>query len=115
VAVNLQPDCAVCWNRLGLALAGLESFEEAIAAYDRAIEENSSYLEPWNNRGISIVLGRGDYDGALESFEQALKIDPECMEAWVNKANVLKLAERASDADYARRKAQELGYKEDSA
>jgi len=110
--VEIQPDCAVCWNSLGLALAGLESYGEAVEAYDRAIEANSSYIDPWNNRGIALILGGEDYDAALKSFDQAIKIDPQCMQAWANKANALKLEEdRGVDAEYAMRKAKELGYK----
>jgi len=108
--VEQHPDCAVCWNNLGLALARLEQYDSAIEAYDRAVELNSSYMEPWNNRGIAMVLGYEDVAGALQSFDRAIQIDPRSVEAWVNKANALDMADRGPEAQEAREKAKMLGY-----
>jgi tetratricopeptide (TPR) repeat protein len=99
---------------LGLALAKLEMFSEAIDAYDRAIELDSDYLEPWNNRGISLVMGSENYVEALKSFDKAIEIDPNSMQAWANKANALNLADRGTEANAALEKAKRLGYKANS-
>src|SRR5690606_1097588 len=79
-SVETHPECAVCWNMLGLALAKLESFNEAMDAYDKAIMLDSDYLDPWINRGISLMMGHDDYIEALKSFDKAIDIDPNCME-----------------------------------
>ena len=52
----------------------------------------------------------GDFVEALKSFDKAIEIDPKCMQAWVNKANALKLAERGPEANSALEKAKRLGY-----
>jgi len=91
-----------------------EQFSDAIAAYDKAIEIDPNYLEPWNNRGIAQVLGYEDTTEALKSFDRAIQIDPDCMEAWVNKAKALKLSDRSTEASYAFEKAKKLGYTGDT-
>jgi tetratricopeptide (TPR) repeat protein len=85
-------------------------FDEAIAAYDRAIELDADYVEPWNNRGIAQVMGYEDYTQALKSFDKAIEIDPQCMQAWANKANALSLAGRTTEAYDAFEKAKRFGY-----
>ena len=76
----------------------------------RPLSRTPDYLEPWNNRGIAQVMGYEDFVEALKSFDKAIKIDPNCMQAWVNKANALKLAERGPEANDALEKAKRLGY-----
>ena len=50
-------------------------YEEAIAAYAKAIEINPQLAEAWNNKGV--VLGwSGRYEEAKEAFEKAHEIDP---------------------------------------
>jgi tetratricopeptide (TPR) repeat protein len=88
----------------------LDLFSESIKAYDKAIELDADYLEPWNNRGIAQIMGTEDYVEALKSFDMAIKIDPKCMPAWVNKSNALKLAGRGPEANDALEKAKKLGY-----
>lgn len=113
---GLHPECAACWNRLGLARVKLERFTSAIDAYDEAISLDSNYLEPWNNRGIAQIMGDQspdpDYTEALKSFEMAIKIDPNCMEAWANRAKALRLLGRSAEANEAFERAERLGYRE---
>jgi tetratricopeptide (TPR) repeat protein len=92
----------------------MEMFSEAIKAYDKAIELDPGYLEPWNNRGIAQVMGNEDLVEALKSFDKAIKIDPNCMQAWINKSNALKLANRGPESNEALEKAKRLGYKANS-
>jgi tetratricopeptide (TPR) repeat protein len=51
---------AVAWNRIGNALNHLGKYEEAIKAYDKAIElEPSEAILDWQNKGYSLkALGR---------------------------------------------------------
>ncbi len=95
---------------MGLSLAKLEKFGQAINAYDRAIDLEPEYLDPWNNKGIALVMGSEDYVEALKCFDRAIKIDPNSMEAWVNKGNALKLDDRGTESNTAFEKAKKLGY-----
>jgi len=71
-------------------------------------------LEPWNNRGIALVMGSEDYGQALKSFDRAIEIDIQCLQAWVNKANALRLSDRDTEAHFALEKAEKLGYRKRS-
>jgi len=56
-------------------------------------------------------MGSEDYVGALKCFDRAIKIDPNSMEAWVNKGNASKLEDRGIESNMAFEKAKKLGYK----
>ena len=60
--------------------------------------------------GILLMMGREDYVEALKSFDKAIDIDPNCMEAWANKASALRLSDRGIEANSALEKAKKLGY-----
>lgn len=51
----------------------------------------------WNNKGV--VLSKiGDHGGAIEAFNQALKIDPHYFNAWNNKGVTLSRLGKYSEA-----------------
>jgi len=51
-----------------------------------------------------------NYNVSIKLFDKAIEIDPNCMQAWANKANALKLADRGPEANEALEKAKRLGY-----
>jgi tetratricopeptide (TPR) repeat protein len=62
-------------NDRGLAWAALDLHDKALEAFDKAIEQESGYIEAHNNRGSALVkLSR--YQEALSSFQRVLAIDP---------------------------------------
>ncbi len=77
-AVALDPTQADAWYNLGAALEHLDREDEAISAYQRAIE-----LEPSPNayNGLGDVLTTlGRYDEALAAYQQAIELNPDL--AW---------------------------------
>ncbi|WP_103668775.1 tetratricopeptide repeat protein [Pseudanabaena sp. BC1403] len=59
----------------------LKKYEEAITAYDKALQIKPDLLEAWNLRGIALrQLDRSEE--AITSYDKALKIKPDCHEAW---------------------------------
>ena len=42
-AIEINPQNSMAWNNKGSALAHLNKYDEAIKAYDKAIETNSHY------------------------------------------------------------------------
>ncbi|MGI5992127.1 MAG: tetratricopeptide repeat protein [Methanosarcina sp.] len=68
----------------GNALASQGNYEEAIKAFDKAIEINSQDLEAWNNKGFCLVH-LGDYEEAIKAFDKAIEIDSQSSEVWNNK------------------------------
>ena len=45
----------IAWNNKGVALAKLNKSDEAIKAYDKAIEINPHNSNAWNNKGVALV------------------------------------------------------------
>ena len=85
------------WFNEGNALSNLGRYEEAIVAYDKALEINPQYSDAWNNKGIALsYLNR--YEEASEACNKAIEIDPQNSNAWNNKGNILKILGRYGEA-----------------
>ena len=66
----------------------LEKNEEAIAAYDQALQIKPDKHEAWNNRGNALHdLGR--CEEAIAAYDKALQIKPDKHKAWNSRGNVL--------------------------
>jgi Flp pilus assembly protein TadD len=83
-----QLELAESWFELGLKQANLGNMEEAIAAWDKALELNPRLASAWHNRGSA--LGHlAEFVEAIASFEQALEIDPDDAQTWNDRAHAL--------------------------
>jgi tetratricopeptide (TPR) repeat protein len=58
--------------------------DNAISAYDQAIQLNTNYAEAYNNRGQS-YSDRGDLDHAIHDYDQAIQLNPNLAEAYNNR------------------------------
>jgi tetratricopeptide (TPR) repeat protein len=66
----------------------INSYEEAIDSYDRAISFKHDKHEAWSNRGISLAnLGR--YEEAIDSYDRAISFQHDKHEAWYNRGSAL--------------------------
>jgi tetratricopeptide (TPR) repeat protein len=72
------------WNNKGVALTQQDKYDEAVQAYDRAVEINPQYADAWNNKGIALLL-QGKYDEAVQAYDNAIEINPQFAQAWNNK------------------------------
>ncbi|NET33904.1 MAG: tetratricopeptide repeat protein [Cyanothece sp. SIO1E1] len=91
-ALEMRPGCWEVWYERAMALESLGLYEQAIASYDAAVELTSrpkSAAEVWHSRGKALHYGLGQYDKAVESYEQALDIQPIHVMAWLNRGNAL--------------------------
>jgi hypothetical protein len=57
-------------------LAFQENYEEAIKAYDKAIEINPQDSDTWYNKGLCLAH-LGKYNEAVEALDKAIEIDPQ--------------------------------------
>jgi tetratricopeptide (TPR) repeat protein len=74
-AIKLEPLNYFAWVNKGLILKKLDSREEALLCYDKAIGINAGYPNAWFNKGV--LLGcMGKLEEAVECFEKVLAIDP---------------------------------------
>lgn len=91
----------------GLAFYKLGRYEEAIIAYDKAIETGPKYIHAWNNKGIALYcLGR--YEEAIITYKKALEINPKYVPAWNRKGNAFNDLGRYEEALQAYEKALEI-------
>ncbi len=77
------------WYSTGNESAKQGNHEDALIAYDKALEVDSNHTSAWNNKGI--ILSRlKRYKEAITCYDKAIEIDPKYANAWYNKANALR-------------------------
>lgn len=75
--------------------------EDALIAYEKALELDPNHVSAWNNKGI--VLARMKrFEEAITCYDRAIEINPQYANAYYNKANALRnfgqsLVEKAND------------------
>ncbi len=78
-------------------LLASQSYEEAIASYDKAIELKPDYHNTWYNRGIALRnLNR--YEKAIASYDKAIEFKPDDVAAWNNRGTALRNLNRYEEA-----------------
>jgi superkiller protein 3 len=98
---------SVAWHLKGVALFEMERFDDAIKCHEVAAQ-----LDPENE---SVQMGRGlalhgakKYAEALVVYDAILKKDPECPQAWFNKACAYSMMKRDDEAIDCVRKAHKI-------
>lgn len=77
------------WYGAGNESAKQGNNEDALIAYDKALEIDPNHTSAWNNKGI--VLARlKRYEEAIACYDKAIETDPKYANAWYNKANTLR-------------------------
>jgi tetratricopeptide (TPR) repeat protein len=72
------------------ALEILGNIEEALECLSDYLESDSSAIYLWILKGDLLDVHYRDYRGAIDCYDQALKVDPKNEEAWAKKAYALK-------------------------
>lgn len=62
-------------------------YNEALKAYDKAIELKPDYVEAWYNKGV-VLDNLGRHDEALKAYDKAIVLKPDFARAWYNRACV---------------------------
>lgn len=96
-AIKVRPDFAAAYNRLGAAYSRQELSNEAIAAlrHAAALERGN----PWHPVTIGgIFLDLDNLVQAEREFDEALKMDPDYLEAYLAKAALLRRQGRLDEA-----------------
>lgn len=105
---------AEAWNRSGYILCMQEKYDEAIKAFDTALEINPKYANSWVLKGYA--LGKqGKYDEAIKACNIAIGINPNLTPAWFTKGNLLCQEGRYDEAIKACDKAIETNPKSNGA
>lgn len=106
-AVALHPQLPALHNNLGNVLARLDSVDEAIVAFQRAIELGGQSREAasgYSNLG-RVLRRRGDLPAAEAALRQAIALHPEGVDAWFNLSTVLVKLGRTQESVLAHCKA----------
>jgi tetratricopeptide (TPR) repeat protein len=103
-----NPQDADAWVNKGLTLEDQRKYDEAVTAYDKAIELDPGNVEAWFRKGFTLRL-QGKYDEAIKAFDKAIELNPRYEVAWYNKGYTLELLGRTAEANAVYAKAKELG------
>ena len=98
--VMAQENTARGWYKRGVELAGNGSYEDAVKAYEKAIELDPNYGAAWRDKGYSLgylamfIKDFGRYNESLVAFDRAIYLIPSndtrnLALAWDGKANTL--------------------------
>jgi len=79
---------AFSWCNKGFILDYQRKYDEAIDAYDEAIELDPNYAKAWNSKGITLSKQNKLNEG-IKCFDEATRLDPNYADAWKNKGIVL--------------------------
>ena len=89
------------WYTSGNELVKEGKNDDALMAYDKALEMDPKHVGTWNNKGI--VLARlKRFEEAINCYDKAIELNPEYTNAWYSKANALRnfaqsLVDKAND------------------
>lgn len=78
------------WVEKGVDFFGQGKYDEAIKAFDKAIEINPQLAYAWSNKGLALSHG-GKFNESIQAYDRAIEIDPKLADAWVNKGVALGL------------------------
>jgi tetratricopeptide (TPR) repeat protein len=110
-AVRLRPDDSQVMLDKGEALLTLgsylsesadpgkatEVFEQALRAYEEAINLTRSFPEAWHGKGAALIA-LGKFEAAIGSFDEAIELAPDYHDAWCDKAAALVMSDRLQEA-----------------
>lgn len=74
-------------NKSGIRKLYAYKTEEALMDFDKAIELDPLFDQPYYYRG-NIKYGAGDYYGALFDYNKAIELNPAFADAYFNRGNV---------------------------
>lgn len=96
-ALAVRADWPEALNNRGLALHGLERYEEAVASYARALAVRSDYAQALSNRAAALIsLDR--HADALADLDRVLALRPGYVDAMVNRGAALRSLRRHEEA-----------------
>jgi predicted O-linked N-acetylglucosamine transferase (SPINDLY family) len=96
-AIKIDETVADAHSHLGNGLRRLNSPEEALASYDKAIALKPDHADAFHNRGL-VLCDLRRLEEALTSFDSALALKPDKAELLTHKADALRRLRRPEQA-----------------
>lgn len=88
------------WNDKGVDLYHNESYEEALDAYEKAIELDPEHELAWYNKGL-VLFSLEQYNDAVIAYKHALNINPSSVDSWYNLGLTLGKTGNLSESEEA--------------
>lgn len=85
------------WLDEGNTFFASRRYQEAYAAFERAIQIDPAYADAYEGKGI-VLYSMGQYDEALKAFEYAIRLDHNYAPPYCGIGNILAEQERYDDA-----------------
>jgi tetratricopeptide (TPR) repeat protein len=82
---------------LGFVFARQKKNDDALIAFEKAIELNPQYSDAWNNKGV-VLEDLKRPEEALVAYGRAIELDPQDPLVWINKGLVLEKLNQLKDA-----------------
>ncbi len=97
-AKNVKPEfIARAFFSIGFLHAQQHENDQAISAYDQAIELSPKFSEAFNSRGLLKNILE-EHEAAILDFDEAIRLKPDSAEAWYNRGNAKRTLEKYEDA-----------------
>lgn len=97
-AKDVNPELiARAFFSIGFLHAEQQENDQAISAYDQAIELYPEFSEAFNSRGLLKTILE-DYEAAISDFDEAIRLNPDFAEVWYNRANAKRALKKHEDA-----------------
>ncbi|MCJ1438712.1 Hsp90 cochaperone [Xylographa pallens] len=97
-AIELEPTNHVLYSNRSGAYASLKDFDKALEDANKTTELKPDWAKGWGRKG-SALHGTGDLVGALDAFEEAMKLDPANAQAKSGLAAVQRAIESEAKDD----------------
>jgi tetratricopeptide (TPR) repeat protein len=88
---------AAKWSEIGHQAIDANRWNEALNAYNKAIELNPKYGDAFNNLGKTYGR-RGDYKRAILYYDRAIELNPKYADAYYNRGDAFS---RLGNSEYA--------------
>lgn len=85
-----KPKQSDIWASLGVVYRRLKTYDQARYCQEQAIAHNPGNAVAYNNLGILLHEAFHLHDDAVQSYDQALSLDPNLADAYYNKGNLYK-------------------------
>ncbi|VVB69427.1 Photosystem I assembly protein Ycf3 [uncultured archaeon] len=87
-SISATDDILFNWTNQGYILLSQYKHEDALNAFNNALNINKSYAVAWAGKG-SALRHMGNYSEALQAYDKALELNPEYIRVWIGRGSAL--------------------------